>query len=55
MYLKPGYHNLPPLLSNFEALIYNAVSSLPSAAIPPGLFHPLAQSARFAPPRIWRA
>lgn len=37
VYLKPGYHNLPPLLSNFETLIFNAVSSLPSAAVPPGL------------------
>ena len=54
VYLKPGYHKLPPLLSNFETLIFNAVSSPPAAAVPSGLFHPLVQSACSAPPRIWR-
>lgn len=53
--LKPGYPHLPPLLSSFETLIFNAVFSLPSVAIPPGLFHPLVQSACSAPPRIWCA
>lgn len=50
--LKPGYPHLPPLLSNFETLIFNALFSLPAAAVPPGLFHPLVQSACSAPPRI---
>lgn len=49
VYLKPGSHNCPPLLSNFKTLIFNAVSSLPSAAIPPGLLHPLVQSVCSAP------
>lgn len=39
--LRPGCHSLPPLLSSFETPIFNAVSSFPSAATPPGLFHPL--------------
>lgn len=53
--LSPGCHSLPPLLSSFETPIFNAVSSLPSAATPPGPFHPLAHSACSAPPHIWHA
>lgn len=54
-YVKPGYHNLPPLLSNFKTLMFNAVSSFPSAAIPLRLFCSLLLSASFAPRRIWHA
>lgn len=50
---RPGCHSLPPLLSSFQTPIFNAVSSLPSAATPPGLFHPLVHSACSAPPHIW--